>query len=81
MSISTNSTLPKKRLSRDTWLALGLILLLVLIQQAAAGAQQTVRQNIPPLASYSIRSDGSRALREWLDSVRLHHPGRHKGLL
>jgi hypothetical protein len=59
---------PKRRTNRDTWLAIGLIVLLLLIS-AAAGAQQTIRQNIPALASYSIRADGSRALREWLDAL------------
>lgn len=68
MSISVKPPPPQRRLSRDSWLAIGLILLLVLIS-AAAGAQQTAGQNIPPLASFSVRSDGSRALREWLDAL------------
>ena len=68
MSISVKPPPPQRRLSRDSWLAIGLILLLVLIS-AAAGAQQTAGQNIPALASFSVRSDGSRALREWLDAL------------
>jgi hypothetical protein len=58
----------RQRISRDSWLAIGLIILLLIVT-IAAGAQQIIPQNIPPLASYSIRSDGGRAFREWLAAI------------
>ncbi|MEW5871113.1 MAG: DUF4350 domain-containing protein [Chloroflexota bacterium] len=55
-------------LSRDTWLALGLILLLSLVT-AAAAVQQIQQQKPPPLASFSNTPDGGRALRLWLETL------------
>lgn len=56
------------QLSRDSWLAIGLFLLLLLITIFAA-ARQT-RENInPPLASFSSNPDGAKALWLWLDEL------------
>lgn len=57
------------RLSRDSWLAIGLFVLLAVI--TAVGIVQQVQQETthPPLASFSNQPDGARALQLWLDSL------------
>jgi hypothetical protein len=54
--------------SRDSWLALGLITLLVLVTIAAA-IQQTRSEQMPALSSLSSGPDGGRALWLWLDEL------------
>jgi hypothetical protein len=54
-----------KQLSRDSWLAIGLFVVLLLVTVAAA-IQQTREKAPPPLASFSSASDGARALWLWL---------------
>src|SRR5262245_54475382 len=55
-------------LSRDSWLALGLILLLVLVTIAAA-IQQTDSSHLPALTSASSAPTGGRALSLWLGQL------------
>lgn len=55
-------------LSRDNWLALGLILLLSLLV-AAAAIQEIQLQQPPALASFSNTPEGGRALRLWLEAL------------
>ncbi len=57
-----------KPLSRDSWLAIGLFGLLLLLTIAAA-VQQTQEQVGPPLASFSSAPNGARALWLWLDEL------------
>lgn len=57
-----------KQLSRDTWLALALIVVLAVVT-AAAAAQQTRQVAGPPLDSASSAPDGARALRLWLTEL------------
>lgn len=57
-----------KHLSRDSWLALALFLLLA-IMMAIALIQQTRAETPPPLASFSTEPDGANALRLWLASL------------
>lgn len=54
-----------KQLSRDSWLAIGLFVVLLLVTVAAA-IQQTREKGPPPLASFSSAPDGARALWLWL---------------
>jgi hypothetical protein len=54
--------------SRDSWLALGLIALLVLVTIAAA-IQQTRSGQMPALSSLSSSPDGGRALWLWLEEL------------
>lgn len=63
-----------KRLSRDTWLALGLLIMLLGVVFAAA-VQRTEQEKPPPLASFSSEPDGSEALRLWLQDLgyQTHH--------
>ena len=57
-----------KQLSRDFWLAIGLLIVLVIVTIAAA-IQQNQEQIAPPLASFSSAPDGARALWLWLDEL------------
>jgi hypothetical protein len=57
-----------KRLSRDSWLAIGLFLVLLLVTIVAA-IQQTQKETAPLLASFSSAPDGGRALWLWLDEL------------
>lgn len=57
-----------KRFSRDTWLAIGLLILLLLTTIAAA-VQQSQEQPKPPLASFSNAPNGARALSLWLEKL------------
>lgn len=59
-----------KQLSRDSWLAIGLLGLLVLVTIAAA-MQQTQKTIYPPLSSLSSTPDGARAL--WLALAELDY--------
>ena len=63
-----------KRFSRDTWLALGLLIMLLGVVFAAA-AQRTEQEKPPPLASFSSEPDGAEALRLWLQDLgyQTHH--------
>ncbi len=56
------------KLSRDVWLAIGLIIFLVVVTGVAA-IQQTEQRLMPPLASYSAQPNGAKALRLWLDAL------------
>jgi hypothetical protein len=56
------------KLSRDSWLAIGLVAALALITVLAA-AQQTQKAALPPLSSASTNPDGARALALWLDDL------------
>ncbi len=56
------------KLSRDSWLAIGLVAALALITVLAA-AQQTQKVALPPLSSASTNPDGARALALWLDDL------------
>jgi len=58
------------KLSRDSWLAIGLLLLLMVVTVAAAvqqGLSQT--QDFPTLSSLSSQADGARALWLWLEQL------------
>jgi hypothetical protein len=55
-----------KRLSRDIWLALGLVAVLV-ITTIVAVFWQTRKAALPALSSASSERDGARALRLWLE--------------
>ena len=57
-----------KYLSRDSWLAIGLFLILLLVTIAAA-IQQTQEESAPPLASFSSAPSGAKALRLWLEEL------------
>lgn len=57
-----------KRISRDTWLAISLVVILIII--TVASAVRTARgEAIPAYASFSTRPDGVQALRLWLDAL------------
>src|SRR5512139_213222 len=56
------------RLSRDAWLAIGLVVLLAVVT-FAAGLQQSQREAPPPYASYSAAPDGTLALARWLKEI------------
>jgi len=60
-----------KRLSRETWLAIGLFALLVLVTVAAAVQQGRKRaaEATPPFTTISSAPDGVRALRLWLEEL------------
>ncbi len=57
-----------KRLSRDTWILLGLIFVLMLLTTLAI-VRQTQEQELPPLYSQSSQPDGAKALRLWLEKL------------
>jgi len=56
------------KLSRDAWLAIGLIMVLLLVTIAAA-IQQTRQQILPAYSSLSTRPDGTQALALWLEQL------------
>ncbi len=56
------------RLSRDSWLAIGLVVILAAVTVAAA-LQQTREAEPPPLASFSAAPNGARALFLWLGEL------------
>jgi hypothetical protein len=57
-----------KQLSPDSWIAVGLFGVLILVTIAAA-IQQTQKQGVPPLSSLSSAPDGARALWLGLDEL------------
>ncbi len=57
-----------RRFSRDTWLAIGMLILLLLTTVAAA-VQQSQEPPPPPLASFSSAPNGARALSLWLETL------------
>ena len=58
-----------KNLSRDTKLAIGILLLLVLVTTFAA-LQQETQQQYPPLSSLSSAPDGALALKLWVKALQ-----------
>ncbi|HRQ36551.1 MAG TPA: DUF4350 domain-containing protein [Chloroflexota bacterium] len=58
-----------KRLSRDSWLALLLVVLFVGVTAVAIYQETMAAQQAPPLASFSSRSDGARALWLYLEQM------------
>ena len=60
-----------RRISRDTWLALGVVVLLLASTIAAAvqQARAQIRQSAPPLSSFSTAPEGTAALWSWLDEL------------
>ncbi len=58
-----------KRLSRDSWLAIGLLAVLVLVTIVAAIYQAQGQESDLPLASFSSAPNGARALRLWLSEL------------
>ena len=56
------------KLSRESWLAIGLVVVLAVIT-ALAAAQQTQAAVLPSLSSASTAPDGARALWMWLDDL------------
>lgn len=58
-----------RQLSRDSWLAIGLFVTLVLVTIVAAIYQAKEQEEAPPLASFSSAPDGARALRLWLEAL------------
>lgn len=57
-----------KRLSRDTYLLLGLIILITLLTTLAI-IRQTQEQELPPLYSQSSQPNGAKAFKLWLDDL------------
>ncbi len=57
------------KLSRDAWLAIGLLLTLVVIMTIAAVGQQQGQTQLPRLASMSAAPDGGAALKLWLQGM------------
>jgi hypothetical protein len=57
-----------KSLSRDTKLAIGILVVLVIVTVLAAG-QREMQQQYPPLSSLSAAPDGARALKLWLEEL------------
>ncbi len=57
-----------KRISRDAWLAISLILILVIVTVAAA-IRQSREESIPAYASFSDKPDGAHALKLWLEAL------------
>ncbi|MCP4540809.1 MAG: DUF4350 domain-containing protein [Chloroflexi bacterium] len=58
-----------KRLSRDSWLAIGLLMILVLVTIIAAVYQAKGEAQGPPLTSFSSAPNGALALWLWLDEL------------
>lgn len=58
-----------RRLSRDSWLAIILLVVLVLVTVAAGISEATRREDAVPLASDSYAPNGARALWLWLDKL------------
>lgn len=57
-----------RRFSRDTWLAIGLVSMLIVITGFAV-IWQTQKSSLPPLSSASNARDGARALALWLEQI------------
>lgn len=57
-----------KRLSRDTWLTLGILAILVIIT-AFGAVRQAQNQRLPSFTSYSSAPDGVRAFNLWLEAL------------
>jgi len=60
-----------KSLSRDTKLAIGILVLLVLVTTLAA-LQRETQQRYPPLSSFSSAPDGALALKLWVKELQYH---------
>lgn len=58
-----------KRLSRDAWLTLGLLVVLIVILIASTIYDTNRQKAYPRLASISDQPDGGRALRLWLEEM------------
>ncbi|MCB9076553.1 MAG: DUF4350 domain-containing protein [Anaerolineaceae bacterium] len=56
------------KLSRDTWLAIGLLASLLVIT-AIAASQSNQQEDVPPLATFSSTPNGGKALKLWLESL------------
>ncbi|MDX9991085.1 MAG: DUF4350 domain-containing protein [Anaerolineales bacterium] len=56
------------KLQRDTWLAIGLLLILTLVT-VAAGIQQNKQAERPAYSSYSAQPNGALALRAWMNAL------------
>jgi len=57
------------KLSRDAWLALGLLAVLVIILSVSVFGQQQDQGQLPPLTSSSSAPDGALALKLWLGQM------------
>ena len=57
------------KLSRDSWLALALIITFIIVSVLAA-IEQTRSQTAPPLSSTSAAPNGAQALALWLDALQ-----------
>lgn len=62
------------RPSRDTWLAIGLFAVLLVVMVIAAIYQTRQEIDNPALASFSSDPDGARALRLWLEELEYTRP-------
>jgi len=58
-----------KPLSRDTWLVMGIVLLLVAVTTVAA-LQRGTDQKYPPLSTLSSAPDGALALKLWVNALK-----------
>ena len=57
------------KLTRDAWLAIGLLAALLMIMFFVALDQQREGQDLPPLSSLSNATDGALALKLWLQEI------------
>lgn len=57
------------KLTRDTWLAIGLLGTLIVIMTFVALGQQQQGQQLPPLTSFSSAPNGALALKLWLQQM------------
>lgn len=55
--------------TRDTWLVMGLLLILIVIMAFVAVSKQQQAQTFPPLSSLSSERDGTLALKLWLKKL------------
>ncbi|MCP5099036.1 MAG: DUF4350 domain-containing protein, partial [Chloroflexi bacterium] len=58
-----------RRLSRDTWMAIGMLLLLGVVTAVAALQELNNANEVPPLASFSTQQDGTHAFALWLEKL------------
>ena len=58
-----------KKLSRDSWLAIGLLVVLASVTVLAGISQAKEQKRAPPLASFSSSPNGAKALWLWLDEL------------
>lgn len=58
-----------RRLSRDAWLAIGLVLLLIAVTVVSALLTAQAEEVPPPLASFSSAPNGARALQLWVEAL------------